>query len=247
MRVRNWVAVVVSVLLLLAVGIVGVLVNRSALRAADTVHRADSLALAVNNATLAGQMQLLSAKELKTFADSYPFDFGAGHAGDRKALEGYVAGSTSFPYGAAIAAPDGSLLNATRANPLPPPGDAGYQPMRELLAAGKLGLSSVMQVKNAAGATAAIEAFAVPIKAGGVTRALLIGYHKLTETTLQAYISRLKSATHISSIVDRTGRVGYGSDASRIGTTVAAPVVAAATKLTAGSEFVEYSGPAAPR
>jgi hypothetical protein len=71
MRLRNWLAVVVSVLLLVAVGIVGVMVNRSALRAADTVHRSDSLALAVNNSTLAGQMQQLSAKELKIFADSY--------------------------------------------------------------------------------------------------------------------------------------------------------------------------------
>src|SRR3982750_3849036 len=119
MRLRNWIAVVVSVLLLVAVGIVGVLVNRSALRAADTVHRADSLALAVNNATLAGQMQLLSAKELKAFADGHPFNLGIGYAGDREALEAYVAKSSTFTYGAAITALNGSVLNATRTNPLP--------------------------------------------------------------------------------------------------------------------------------
>src|SRR4051794_28350443 len=105
MRLRNWIAVVVSVLLLVTVGIVGVLVNRSALRAADTVHRADTLALAVNNAALAGRMQLLSAKELKNFADGHAFDLGVGSAGDREILETYVEKSASFPYGAAITAP----------------------------------------------------------------------------------------------------------------------------------------------
>jgi hypothetical protein len=213
MRLRNWLAVVVSVLLLVAVGIVGVMVNRSALRAADTVHRSDSLALAVNNATLAGQMQQLSAKELKAFADSYPFNLGAGYVGDREALDAYVAKSTSFPYGAAIAGLDGTVLNASRGNPLPPASDAGYQPMRALLAAGKLGVSSVMQVKDAGGNTVAVEAFAVPIKAGGATAALLVGYHKFAATTLQAYTARLKSAAHLTSIVDSTGQAVRGGRA----------------------------------
>jgi diguanylate cyclase (GGDEF)-like protein/PAS domain S-box-containing protein len=241
MRLRNWIAVVVSVLLLVAVGIVGVLVNRSALRAADTVHRADSLALAVNNATLAGQMQLLSAKELKAFADSYPFNLGAGYAGDRRALENYVAKSNSFPYGAAITSLSGTVLNASRTNPLPVSSDAGYQPMRSLLLAGKLGASSVMRVEDAAGSTVAVEAFAVPIKANGATVALLMGYHELAATTLQAYTARLQSGVHVTTIVDSAGMVGFSSEAARIGTVVDAPVVAAAAKLTTGSVFVEYS------
>ncbi|MEU8612841.1 sensor domain-containing diguanylate cyclase [Actinoplanes sp. NPDC048791] len=240
MRLRNWLAVVVSVLLLVAVGIVGVMVNRSALRAADTVHRSDSLALAVNNATLAGQMQQLSAKELKAFADSYPFHLGAGYAGDRDALEAYVAKSTSFPYGAAITGLDGTVLNASRGNPLPPGSDAGYQPMRALLAAGKLGVSSLMQVKDAGGNTVAVEAFAVPIKAGGATAALLVGYHKFAATTLQAYTARLKSAAHLTTIMDTAGQVGFTSQAERIGTRMEPAVVAAAARLTEGSKFVEY-------
>ncbi len=59
MRLRNWIAVVVSVVLLAAAGTIGILVNRSALRAADTVHRADTRMLGVNNATLIKQLQLL--------------------------------------------------------------------------------------------------------------------------------------------------------------------------------------------
>jgi diguanylate cyclase (GGDEF)-like protein/PAS domain S-box-containing protein len=185
-------------------------------------------------------MQQLSAKELKAFADSYPFHLGAGHAGDRKALDGYVAKSASFRYGAAITALDGTGLNASRLNPLPLSSDAGYQPMRKLLLAGKLGVSSLMQVTDAAGATVAVEAFAVPIKVGGATTALLIGYHEFAATTLQAYIARLKSGAHLTSIVDSTGRVGFTSTADRIGTRVDPAVVTTAAGLTDGSEFVEY-------
>jgi diguanylate cyclase (GGDEF)-like protein/PAS domain S-box-containing protein len=240
MRLRSWIAVVVSVLLLVAVGIVGMMVNRSALRAADTVHRSDSLALAVNNATLAGQMQQLSAKELKGFADGHPFNLGAGYAGDREALDAFVKKSPSFPYGAALAALDGTMLNASRVNPLPPSSDAGYRPMRELLLAGKLGVTSVMRIKDGAGAAVAVEAFAVPIRARGVTAAVLIGYHKFAATTLQAYTSRLKSATHVTEIVDTAGLVGFTSDVGRIGTQVAPSVADAARRLTVGSAFVEY-------
>ncbi|AGZ45168.1 sensor domain-containing diguanylate cyclase [Actinoplanes friuliensis] len=240
MRLRNWIAVVVSVLLLVAVGIVGVLVNRSALRAADTVHRADSLALAVNNATLAGQMQLLSAKELKGFADSHAFNLGIGYVGDQQALEAYVAKSTSFGYGAAIAAPNGTILNATRSNPLPVGTDPGYEPMRALLLAGKLGVSSVMRVEDATGATVAVEAFAVPIQVSGATLAILLGYHKIADTTLQAYTVRLRSEGHLTTIVDTTGRIGFTSDSEKIGATVDPAVVAAAAKLSTGSAFVEY-------
>ncbi|MFI7544326.1 diguanylate cyclase domain-containing protein [Actinoplanes sp. NPDC049599] len=240
MRLRNWLAVVVSVMLLVAVGIVGVVVNRSALRAADTVHRSDSVALAVNNATLAGQMQLLSAKELKAFADSYPFNLGVGYVNDLEALDSFVAKSPSFPYGASITALNGTVLNSSRANPLPLSTDPGYQPMRSLLLAGKLGLSSVMQVKDAGGTVVAVEAFAVPIKVNGTTTALLIGFNKVADTNLQAYTARLKSAAHLTTVIDTAGRVGFASDETRIGTVFDPAVVAAAAKLTNGSVFVEY-------
>jgi diguanylate cyclase (GGDEF)-like protein/PAS domain S-box-containing protein len=241
MRLRNWIAVVVSVLLLMAVGIVGVMVNRSALRAADTVHRSDSLALAVNNATLAGQVQQLSAKELKAFADRYAFDLGIGAARDRQALDAYVAKSASFTYGAAIAALDGTMLNATRTNPLPPSSDAGYEPMRKLLLAGKLGASGLMQVKDATGTTVAVAAFAVPINVNGAPAAVLIGYYKVAATTLQAYTTRLKSTGHLTTMVDTTGQIGFSSEADLIGTRADGPVAAAAAKLADGSVFVEYT------
>ena len=240
MRLRNWIAVVVSVLLLMAVGIVGVLVNRSALRAADTVHRADSQALAVNNATLAGQMQLLSAKELSTFAGSRAFDLGAGHAGDRRALEAYVKKSPLFPYGAAITALDGTLLNATRTNPLPDPSDPGYRVMRDLLLAGKPGFSSLMTVYDARGRKVAVEAVAVPIRVDGVPAAVLVAFNELANTTLQAYTAKLKSDTHRTMVIDTTGAALFSSDAAAIGAKVDPAVLAAVKAHPSGATFVEY-------
>lgn len=240
MRLRNWIAVAVSVLLLVAVGIVGVLVNRSALRAADTVHRADSQALAVNNATLAGQMQLLSAKELNEFAESRPFILAPGLAADRKALERYVAKSSLFPYGAAITDLNGTVINATRANALPDATDPGYKVMLSLLLAGKPGFSSVMSVYGTDGKRTAVEAVGVPIKVAGAPVGLLLGFNKFADTTLQAYTSKLKSDAHLTMIVDSAGTVGFSSDGTRIGTTIDPAVVAAAREHPQGSTFVEY-------
>ncbi|OJF10874.1 sensor domain-containing diguanylate cyclase [Couchioplanes caeruleus] len=240
MRLRNWIAVVVSVLLLVAVGIVGVLVNRSALRAADTVHRADSQALAVNNATLAGSMQLLSAKELSEFASGRPFTLAPGQAADRKILEAYVKKSALFPYGAALTSLDGKLLNATRRNPLPDADDPGYGVMRDQLLAGKPGFSPVMSVTDAKGVPVAVQAVAVPIAVEGAPVALLIGYQKLADTTLQAYTSKLKSAAHTTLIVDPVGVTGISSDPRRIGSQVDPAIVAAARANATGGAFAEY-------
>src|ERR1044072_7150308 len=109
MRLRNWIAVLVSVLLLAAAGTVGILLTRSALRAADAVHRADSRTLAVNNATLTRQLQMLSAGELADFAGAH-----AGHL-DRQALTTLVAKSSTFGYGALVTDLKGNVLTASRA------------------------------------------------------------------------------------------------------------------------------------
>ncbi|MGA5304851.1 diguanylate cyclase domain-containing protein [Nucisporomicrobium flavum] len=240
MRLRNWIAVVVSVLLLVAVGIVGVLVNRSALRAADTVHRADSRALAVNNATLAGQMQLLSAKALSEFAGSHSFGLGAGQAADRQALETYVRKSAVFPYGAALTAPDGTVLNATRLHPLPDPSDPGYGVMRAHLLAGKPGFSSLMSVYDGTGRKVAVEAVAVPIRVGGTVAAFLVGYYTLADTPLQAYTAKLRSDLHRTLVVDTTGAALFSSETTMIGLKADPAVIAAVKAHPSGSTFVEY-------
>ncbi|WP_067504158.1 sensor domain-containing diguanylate cyclase [Actinoplanes sp. TFC3] len=234
MRLRNWIAVVVSVLLLVAVGIVGVLVNRSALRAADTVHRADTQALAVNNATLAGSLQLLWAKELAAYAGSYPFNLGAGNAGDSAALTDFVRKSDVFSYGAAITTPAGSPLNATTVNALPPASDAGYQTMSST------GFSGVMLVPSSDGKPVGVQAVAVPVRVNGATAAVLVGYTELASTTLQAYTAKLKSSAHVTLLVDSSGVVGFSSDANAIGTVIDPQISAAIRARASGPTFVEY-------
>ncbi len=96
MRLRNWIAVVVSVLLLAAAGSIGILVNRSAVQAADTVHRADSRALSVNNGLLIGQLQMLAAGELLEFGENNTLAFVRGNPADRRALATLVAKSETF-------------------------------------------------------------------------------------------------------------------------------------------------------
>jgi diguanylate cyclase (GGDEF)-like protein/PAS domain S-box-containing protein len=241
MRVPSWLAVIISVLLLVAVGVIGVAVNRSALRAADTVHRSDSLALAANNAALAGQLQELAAEELKSFADGYPFDLDARSVGDRAALNSFVARAGFLRHGAAITALDGTVLTASDANPLPAAGDAGYEPMRQpLLRGGRLGISDTMPAWNATGAPVVVGAFAVPIRDSGTTTALLVGYHELAATNLQLSLVRLASTTYHTSIVDTAGKIGFSSDGISIGDPVDAPVAAAAAALIDGSTVVEY-------
>src|SRR5690349_24674200 len=102
MRLRNWIAVVVGVVLLAAAGTIGFLVNRSALEAADEVHLADSRALAVNNSTLVGRLQLLSAGEIGDFLGENSLHLGPGNTADRAKLRTFAAKSNTFKYGALL-------------------------------------------------------------------------------------------------------------------------------------------------
>ena len=235
MRLRNWIAVVISVLLLAAAGTVGILVNRSALRAADTVHRADSLALSVNNGTLGGQMQLLSAAQLNDFLGDHVLNLGRNNAADRAALTAFAAKTTDFEYGLMIAGLDGSVITSTRSTGLPAATDPGWAPMRALLAAGKPGFSSIMTVNGAH-----LEAVAVPILVGGSPAAVLIGFNDVARTTLQKYVVTLMAPTHVTAIVDGAGTVAATSRPALLGTQID-PAIRAAILADPKVEFVEYT------
>src|SRR4051794_18770917 len=135
MRLRNWAAVLVSVLLLAAAGTVGIVVNRSALRAADAVHRADSVALAANNGRLTRQLMLLTAAELQDFQGQHSLHLGKGDPADTQALATLVAKSSTFGYGALITDLTGAVLTASRATGLPAVSDPAWQALRKQLAA----------------------------------------------------------------------------------------------------------------
>jgi diguanylate cyclase (GGDEF)-like protein/PAS domain S-box-containing protein len=234
MRLRNWIAVVVSVVLLMAMGVIGILVNRSALRAADTVHRADSRALGVNNTTLAGQVKLLSAAELNDFATGNTLNLGKGNAADRKALAAFTAKTAYFRYGVAITDLSGTVLNATRTSGLPASADPGYGPLRRSLLAGQPGFSSIMMAGGVA-----LEAVAVPIRVDDRPVALLVGFNEVAKSQLQAYLVKLSAETHVTTIVDSTGRIAATSQESRIGTMVD-PALVSAMGTVKDASFVEY-------
>src|SRR4051794_5905007 len=235
MRLRNWIAVVVSVLLLAAAGTIGILVNRSALRAADTVHRADSQALAVNNGTLTRQLQLLSASELADVPLDHVLQLGRNSAADRQVLNTLVAKSTTFAYGALLTDLSGNVLTSSRTDGVPPSTDAGWTPLRTQLAAGQPGFSSVMTVDGVH-----LQAVAVPIVVGGSPAGLLIGLNAVVSTSLQKYLATLKDATHTTSVVDSTGTIGATDDVANVGKKVDPAIRAAIATTPRGGTFVDY-------
>ncbi|BBH64104.1 hypothetical protein ACTI_07890 [Actinoplanes sp. OR16] len=234
MRLRNWIAVVVSVLLLAAAGVIGFLVNRSALRAADTVHREDSSALGTNNGTLTGQLQVNSAAELSEILASHALHLGRDSAVDRGILAAAAAKSTTFQYGLLTVDMNGALLTASRRSGLPPAADAGWTPLKEQIALGKPGFSDLMTVNGTA-----LAAVAVPILVNDSMIGYLVGLNQVATTSLQTYLTRLSAETHKTLIVDRSGAVGASSDRSLIGAHLD-PAVRSHLGVD-GVQFVEYT------
>ncbi|WP_432987137.1 diguanylate cyclase domain-containing protein [Dactylosporangium sp. CA-233914] len=235
MRLRSWLVVGISVALLLAIGVVGICVNRSALRAAETVHRADSLVLATNNGGLAAQVQLVSAKELNAFVTSRPLSMTAGDPGDQAALAEYARKSSHFSYGLLLTDLTGNPLNATEASgSLPDPLSPAFGPLISSLALGRPGFSSLMTVRGTL-----LQAVAVPIVVGSAPEAILYGFIPVVTSQLQEYLVQLKDDSHRSMLVDATGKVGAASDPALLGTTVD-PAIAARITSTE-SIFVTYA------
>ncbi|MDY7089452.1 MAG: sensor domain-containing diguanylate cyclase [Actinomycetota bacterium] len=235
MRLRNWIAVVVGVVLLAAAGAIGFAVNRSALRAADDVHKADSRALAVNNATLVGQMQLLHAGELGEFLTENSLHLGSNSAADRAALTAFAAKSQTFSYGALLTGLDGRVLTSSRTSGLPAIGDPGWRPLLAALKSGqKAGFSSVMAVNGTY-----LQAVGVPVLVSGSPAAILVGLNNVPTTSLQQYTATLSSGAHLTAIADGTGTIGATSRKELLGTPID-PVLQRAITGT-DNEFIHYT------
>jgi diguanylate cyclase (GGDEF)-like protein/PAS domain S-box-containing protein len=235
MRLRGWLVVGISATLLLAIGAVGIKVNRSALRAAETVHRADSLALAANNGGLAAQLLLVSAKELADFVTGHPLSLTAGDPADMAALRDYAAKSSYFTHGVVLTELAGNPLNATAAaDTFPASGSAGYRPLISALALGRPGFSSIMK----AGATL-VQAVAVPVVVQGRPVAVAYGYIPVAKSQLQSYLVELRDDAHVSMVVDSAGTIAASSSPELLGTRLDPAIVA---RLDAGeSVFVSYT------
>ncbi|MBM2623153.1 diguanylate cyclase [Actinoplanes sp. LDG1-06] len=235
MRLRNWIAVVVGVVLLAAAGGIGFWVNRSGLKAADDVHKADSRALAVNNGTLVGQLQMLSAAELGEFLNENPLHLGRGNASDRALLTAFAAKSSTFAYGAMLVGLDGKVINSSRTTGLPAAGNTGWKPLFASFQSGqKAGFSSIMAVDGTY-----LEAVGVPVMVGGSPAAILVGLNNVATTALQQYTVTLSSAVHLTAVADSTGTIAATNQEKLLGTQLD-PAVRRAIAET-DEEFVEYT------
>ncbi|WP_250038077.1 sensor domain-containing diguanylate cyclase [Paractinoplanes maris] len=236
MRLRNWIAVVVGVVLLAAAGTIGFLVNRSALKAADEVHLADSRALAVNNGTLVGRLQWLSAAELGDFLSENALHLGPGNAGDRDLLRTFAAKSDTFGYGAVLLDLNGRVLSSSRGTGLPAAGNAGWKPLFTQLTGGaKAGFSSIMVVDGAF-----LEAVGVPVVVGGVPAAVLVGLNSVATTSLQQYTVTLSSDVHQTAIIDSTGTIAATNRVQQLGRQID-PAVRRALAAEPAGGFVRYT------
>nr|WP_221378881.1 sensor domain-containing diguanylate cyclase [Actinoplanes polyasparticus] len=236
MRLRNWIAVVVGVVLLAAAGTIGFLVNRSALKAADDVHLADSRALAVNNSTLVGRLQLLSAGEIGDFLGENSLHLGRGNALDRELLRTFAAKSNTFRYGALLVDLDGNVLNSSRATGVPAAGHTGWKPLFAMLRSGaRAGFSSIMGVDGTY-----LEAVGVPVVVGGAPAAVLVGLNNVATTDLQQYTVTLSSDVHQTAVVDSTGTIAATNRAKQLGAQID-PAIRNALAARPEGGFVEYT------
>ncbi|SDT78267.1 sensor domain-containing diguanylate cyclase [Actinoplanes derwentensis] len=233
MRFRNWIAVLVSVLLLAGAGVVGILVNQSAVRAVETVHQNDTTALGTNNGTLTGQLQRNSTLELSRLLGQSALRFGASDAKDQLTLTVAAAKSTTFQYGMITAGLDHGFLTSNRAAGLPDAADVGWAAMWDSLETNAYGFSGVMP----AGDTF-VAAVAIPVAVSGGVVGYLIGLNQVATTPLNGYIRELRGDAHLTMIVDTGGRIGASSDDSRLGTYIN-PAIRADLGHS-GSRFVKY-------
>lgn len=229
---------IVSLVLLLAIGAVGWQMNRAAQRTAESIHLRDSKALVQNNAALASRYLELSAKELADFTTSRTFALRAGSRADQELLKGFRAKAVFFPYGAALTDVTGAVLTFDAQEPgLPPPSDPGYARLWQQAKAGEPGYSSIMKVQGVP-----LAAVAVPVVLGGQVKAFFLAYTKIATSQLQAYLSQLGGVGEVGAILDAEGVFAAVSDTDRLGAVVEPEVRAAITQAVAMQpKVVEYT------
>jgi diguanylate cyclase (GGDEF)-like protein/PAS domain S-box-containing protein len=228
MWLKRRLALVVSIVLLVAIGVVGWQMNSAAMRTAEDIHRRDTADLSRTIANLGSQYLLLSARELAEYSDAHSFSLRGGDPGDRQLLKDFRSKATFFPYGAALTDLQGNVLNADAEEPgLPPANDPGYAILRQGLTSGQPGFSSLMTVRGVP-----LTAAAVPVTVNGLARAILVGYTNTVESQLQTYTNRFDGAGETGAIVDSRGVFVAVNDTRRIATAVEPAVRAAMVNAT---------------
>ena len=171
---RRFAPLIISVVLVGALGAVGLQASAGANSKAEALHRRDRETLQETLAGLTHQYLLFAFKEEFDFASTGPWSLRPGDAADQARLGGFVSQSPLLNYGAALVALDRTPLNvfATDSAGVPPASDAGYAPLVQALLGQQPGVSSVMRAGNIP-----VVGLGVPVTVNGTPRAVLVAYY----------------------------------------------------------------------
>ena len=243
-RLRRLGPVIASIALVCTTGALGLGLTAAANTKAEGVLVNDRDTMQRTLAGLGKQYMLFSLKEGLDYASSGTWQLTPGSAADEARLQAFVTHATFLDFGAAVVSLTGSPLETYSVGaPLPPPTDPGYGPMVKSLLAAQPDASSVMRAGSVP-----IVAMGVPISVGGQTKAIFVGYSRLSPSPLETYVEHLHAGrTGRFYVVDSLGDVVAGTDPSSVGTTIGQPrAVSAVAKgrsgsYTAGGLEVSYS------
>ena len=234
---KRFFPLVVSIAVVVAVALVGLLQSARANATAQQIRRDDRVSEERDLASLTNQYVMFALKDAYDFVSVTPLSLKPGDPADTAHIKAYVKRSALLNYGGALVSLSGSPLNAYSAKPgLPPATDPGYAPLRADLLAGKPGISSVMTVSRVP-----VVALAVPVQSGGQTAAIFIGYFRADDNPLETYNERLhygKSGRAL--LIDSTGTLVAAGDRTMVGKKFGdASVLRALAAQHSG--FIEYT------
>jgi diguanylate cyclase (GGDEF)-like protein len=236
--------VIASIALVCTTGALGLALTASANTKAEGVLVNDRNTMQRTLAGLGKQYLLFSLKEGLDYASTGTWQLTPGSPADEARLETFVTHATFLDFGAAVVTLAGQPLETYSVGAaVPPPTDPGYGPMVKSLLAAQPDASSVMRAGSVP-----VVAMGVPIAVAGQTKAIFVGYMRLSPSPLETYVEHLHAGkTGRFYVVDSRGDVVAGTDPSSVGTDLGQPRALAALAegrsgtYTAGGLEVSYS------
>src|SRR5438105_5157780 len=212
---RRFAPLIISVVLVGALGAVGLQASAGANSKAEALHRRDRETLQETLAGLTHQYLLFAFKEEFDFASTGPWSLRPGDSADQARLRGFVSQSPLLNYGAALVALDKTPINvfATDSAGVPAASDAGYTPLVQALLAQQPGVSSVLHA-----GTIPVVGLAVPVTVNGAPQAVLVAYFRADKSPLQTYTVGLHyGKTGKGGVLDSTGTFVAAGDPKLVG------------------------------
>ncbi|HXZ61929.1 MAG TPA: sensor domain-containing diguanylate cyclase [Acidimicrobiales bacterium] len=233
-RLRRAGPVILSVLLVVTTGALGLVLTARANTKAESLLIQDRTTLQNTLGGLGKQYVLFSLKEGLDYASTGTWQLTPKSAADEARLQSFVQNATFLNYGAAVVTLSAQVLDTYTAGPgLPSPSNAGFKPMEDELLAGQPDVSSVMMVGHVP-----VVAMAVPIMVGGRTKALFVGFMDTAHSALETYVEQLHyGKTGHGYVVDSAGVVVAGPSAADIGMNLGQPAAVAGAAKGHGGNY----------